>query len=76
MFTVLLARCNSLFAVTVIMLSLGLNGACTLTNLQNCQDLAPNFAGTLYGLINCIGSITGFLAPFVTSLLTEKRVKM
>lgn len=32
-------------AVALITLSLGFNGSATLTNLQNSQDLAPNFAG-------------------------------
>lgn len=76
MLSVLLADCNATFAVTVIILSLGFNGACTLTNLQNCQDLAPNFAGTLYGLVNVLGSLAGPLVPQVVSIITSKRVRI
>jgi hypothetical protein len=36
---------NPYLCVAVVTLSLGFNGAATLTNLQNSQDLAPNFAG-------------------------------
>ncbi len=35
--------------VTFVTLSLGFNGAGVMTNLQNSQDLAPNYAGTVYG---------------------------
>lgn len=74
MLSVLLAGCNAPFAITVIMLSLGSNGAATITNLQNCQDLSPQFAGTLFGIANCIGSITGVLTPYLTSVFTKERV--
>lgn len=35
--------------VAFVTLSLGFNGAGVLTNLQNSQDLAPNYAATVYG---------------------------
>merc|ERR1719376_1388769 len=35
--------------------------------ITNPQDIAPNFAGTVLGLTNCIGSIPGFVAPRVAS---------
>lgn len=50
---------NPYICVTLITLSLGLNGSSTLTNLQNTQDLAPNFAGSIYGIINVIGTTAG-----------------
>lgn len=75
MLSILLARCNAIFAVTVLMLALGSNGAATVTNLQNCQDLSPNFAGTVFGIINCIGSITGYLTPYLTAVLTKEKVR-
>jgi len=37
--------------------------------ITNPQDIAPNFAGTLLGLTNCIGSIPGFVAPSVASAI-------
>lgn len=60
------------WCVAVITTSLGFNGASTLTNLQNSQDLAPNFAGTLYGVINFIGTTTGFLTPMVVGHFSIK----
>uniref|UniRef100_A0A1B0DPH9 Major facilitator superfamily (MFS) profile domain-containing protein n=1 Tax=Phlebotomus papatasi TaxID=29031 RepID=A0A1B0DPH9_PHLPP len=57
--------------VALITLSLGFNGASVLTNLQNSQDLAPNFAGTLYGTMNAIGTTTGFLTPLLVAHFTR-----
>nr|CAH7725017.1 unnamed protein product [Callosobruchus chinensis] len=67
-----LTGCDVNWAIVLITLSLGLNGASTLTNLQNSHDLAPNFAGTLYGIANCIGSTTGFISPLIVGNLTSK----
>lgn len=74
LFMVTLAGCNWVFAVVVIVLSLGFNGASTLTNLANCQDLSPNFAGTIYGLLNFMGTTTGFITPSITSYITREKV--
>lgn len=63
------------WCVAVITISLGFNGASTLTNLQNSQDLAPNYAGTLYGVINFIGTTTGFLTPMVVARFTTEKVR-
>lgn len=65
---------NPYVHVAIITLSLGFNGAATLTNLQNSQDLAPNFAGSLYGIINFIGSSTGFISPMIVAYFTENGV--
>ena len=56
-------------------LSLGFNGCATLTNLLNSHDLAPNFAGTLYGIINTAGTTAGFLAPMVVAYFTKENVR-
>lgn len=62
--------------VTLITLSLGFNGASTVTNLQNSQDLAPNFAGTLYGIINFVGTTTGFITPTLVAHFTKDQNTM
>lgn len=45
-----------------------------MTNLQNTQDLAPNFAGTLYGIINFVGTTSGFLSPLIVAHFTADGV--
>lgn len=62
------------WCVAIITLSLGFNGSSTLTNLLNGQDLAPNFAGSIYSLINFVGTTSGFLSPLVVAYFTKKDV--
>jgi ACS family sodium-dependent inorganic phosphate cotransporter len=38
-------------------------------------DLAPNYAGTLFGIGNSISCICGFAAPFVTGMITQDAVQ-
>ncbi|XP_049940928.1 putative inorganic phosphate cotransporter [Schistocerca serialis cubense] len=63
---------NEAFAVALLSLSLGFNGAAAVTNLANHHDLAPNFAGSLYGIMNTIGSCTGFVFPAVVGYILEQ----
>lgn len=70
------AGCSTVLSVALITLSMGFNGAATLTNLQNHQDLAPNYAGTLYGIANCIGSTAGFFTPMITAYFTRNGVRV
>lgn len=68
------AGCSTALSVSLITLSMGFNGAATLTNLQNHQDLAPNYAGTLYGIANFVGSTAGFFTPMITAYFTKDGV--
>ncbi|XP_032519232.1 putative inorganic phosphate cotransporter [Danaus plexippus] len=63
--------CAPILSVALITFSMGSNGAATLTNLVNHQDLAPNFAGTIYGIANGIGNTAGFITPLVTAYFTK-----
>lgn len=61
-------------AVTFLVIMLGFNGAAVVTMLVNNQDLAPNFAGTLYGIMNCFGSTPGFIIPAINAKILEHKV--
>ncbi|XP_073961716.1 sialin-like isoform X1 [Choristoneura fumiferana] len=78
LFLVLLvyAGCSTVLSVALITLSMGANGAATLTNLQNHQDLAPNYAGSLYGIANAVGSSAGFFTPMITAYFTRDGVRL
>lgn len=67
-----LVGCNHIGAVLILIFSMAINGAAVVTNLQNAQDLAPNFAGSIFGIISLIGGTTGFITPVVTSALIGK----
>lgn len=68
--------CSPMLSIAIITLSMGSNGAATLTNLVNHQDLAPNFAGTLYGIANGVGNTAGFVTPIVTAHFTKNGVRI
>lgn len=35
--------------------------------MMNAHDLAPNFAGTIFGIVNGIANTSGFITPMVTA---------
>lgn len=63
--------CDPVLAMIVMCLAVGLigpvNSGCPLSE----QDIAPNFAGSLKGITNTMGSATGFMAPAVTGAITK-----
>ncbi|ALC41364.1 CG9864 [Drosophila busckii] len=61
------------WCIAIMTISLGFNGAATAANLANSQDLAPNFAGTLYGIINCLGTTPGFFSPLIVAAFTKDK---
>ncbi|XP_076628231.1 sialin isoform X1 [Colletes latitarsis] len=67
------AGCDAVTAIIMLILALTFNGASCQTSLQNHQDLAPNFAGSLYGIMNTFGSFPGFIIPPIIGALTNKR---
>ncbi|XP_076167524.1 sialin isoform X2 [Ptiloglossa arizonensis] len=61
--------CRFVLANIFLILALGFNGAASISNLSNNQDLAPNFAGFLYGIMNTIGSASGIIiSPLVEEI--------
>jgi len=63
--------CNTIMTVLWLCLAVGFNG-CQYAGFLCCHlDLAPAYAGTLLGITNAAANITGFVAPFITGLLTD-----
>lgn len=67
------AGCDAVAAIVMLILALTFNGAACQTSLVNHQDLAPNFAGSLYGIMNTFGSFPGFIIPPIIGALTNER---
>ncbi|RXG60092.1 Sialin [Armadillidium vulgare] len=65
-----LVECNRPWTVTLLFISITLWGAGPTGWLVNHIDLAPNFAGTLFGICNGISSIPGWVSPIVVGALT------
>lgn len=64
---------------TMLTLTLGLFILCVTLQgglysgwMVNSQDIAPNFAGTIYGITNGIGNIPGFVAPKIAGILVNE----
>jgi ACS family sodium-dependent inorganic phosphate cotransporter-like MFS transporter 5 len=66
--------CDRWWTLALLTLSIGLMGAVYSGFLINHLDLAPNLAGTVYGLISGIASINSWLAPLVVATITEGQV--
>ncbi|XP_068217742.1 sialin-like isoform X2 [Palaemon carinicauda] len=63
--------CNSTAAMIFICLAVGLNGTCYAGYCSSTQDIAPNLAGTLLGLGNTLGGLSGSIAPMIMGAITN-----
>ncbi|XP_017789398.1 PREDICTED: putative inorganic phosphate cotransporter isoform X2 [Habropoda laboriosa] len=64
--------CDRVTSVSIFTIALTINGAVTAGYLGNCLDIAPNFAGTIFGIMNTLGSLGGFLSSYMVGTITYK----
>ena len=38
------------------------------------MDLSPNYAGTVMGVVNMVGNVTGFIAPYIVGTIINGNV--
>ena len=57
-------------AVVLLVLAVTTSGCVYSGYFVNHMDIAPQYAGTLMGISNGIGAISGFIAPFIASTVT------
>lgn len=62
---------EALILLTAVM---GLNGGVTAGFMTNHLDLAPNFAGTLFGITNSIASLTSICGPLLVGVIVTDNV--
>ena len=58
-------------AVGVMVLGVALGGIQMFGFGVNHIDIAPRYAGTLYGISNTAACVSGFLVPYIVSVLTH-----
>lgn len=64
-------ECNQkIEAVVLLTIAVGLCGFHFSGYFINHGDIAPAYAGTLFGISNCIATIPGIVAPYVVAELT------
>ena len=51
--------------IALLCLAVGSNGAIYSGEQSSMLDIAPNFAGSVMGIINAVGNVMGFVAPLV-----------
>lgn len=57
-------------AVTLLTIAVSLSGCVFSGYFVNHMDIAPQYAGTLMGISNGVAASSGFIAPYVASILT------
>ncbi len=65
------AGCDKTTVVTLLSLTVGLNGLNSSGVGVNHIDIAPNYAGTLMGISNMASNTMGFITPWIVSVVTE-----
>ncbi|XP_045477543.1 sialin-like isoform X1 [Harmonia axyridis] len=76
MFLYLAIEDNVPIAVALLIIMMAFNGACVVTTIVNPQDLAPNYAGTQFGIMNFFGSMPGFIIPAMVGELTKYKSEL
>lgn len=66
--------CNSIAAIVLLTLAVGVHGAVSTGPLAAVVDIAPNFAGVTLGISGMVGVASGFISPIVVGLLTLNNV--
>ncbi|PBC26385.1 putative inorganic phosphate cotransporter isoform X2 [Apis cerana] len=64
--------CDRVTSVSIFTIALTINGAVTAGYLGNGLDIAPNFAGTIFGMMNTLGSLGGLLSSYMVGTITYK----
>lgn len=69
MFLITLIDRDRFMCIFLLIAAMGFNGfnlaGFTVTHV----DMAPNFAGTLMGLTNCVSNFAGILAPYTVGII-------
>ncbi|XP_064628934.1 sialin-like [Lineus longissimus] len=63
--------CDYMLGVTLLTISCATQGLNLAGYMPNCVDIAPRYSGTIFGLVNTFGTITGIVAPLVVGALTK-----
>lgn len=66
-----LTGCNSTIAVVILTIAVSLIGSYSSGFFQSPMDIAPNFAGSLTGLMNAIGSITPIVSTPIAGTVLQ-----
>ncbi|XP_046439306.1 putative inorganic phosphate cotransporter isoform X1 [Daphnia pulex] len=63
--------CDTVAAVILLTLAVGLSGASYSAFQVNFVEIAPPYAGTLFGVTNAVANLCGFMAPYAVGVLVK-----
>jgi len=66
--------CNTTLTMIVLTLAVGLQGAIYSGFMVNHLDIAPNFAGVIFGITAIFSAIPSWVAPLTVATLTKGQV--
>lgn len=66
-----LVGCDARAALLCLISGMALYGFTVGGQSPLALDIAPDFAGTVMGIVNCMGNLSGMLAPLVTGYIIE-----
>jgi len=64
--------CNPSLAVVMLCFALGINTMCFSGCNVNAVDLSSKYCGIVHGFANTLANISGFVAPTMVGIMTEK----
>lgn len=67
---------HAVYSACLDVFNTAIMGAINLTVNQNSQDLSPNFASSIYGIVNFTGSIGGFVTLYILALFLNVNVRL
>ncbi|XP_069699797.1 putative inorganic phosphate cotransporter [Periplaneta americana] len=73
LFLMAVMGCNPYYSIICLTLSLGFNGASVGSSVANPHDLAPNFAGTIFGIQATLGSLFNAFSGFIAGAITKDK---
>lgn len=60
------------FSIVIFTLSFAFNGSGTAGHMTNTLDIAPNYSGTIYGIANAVGCISGYISTKAVAMITQQ----
>ena len=60
-----------MLAVTLLSIGNGFTGLLSTGPFMNPHDIAPAYAGTIFGISNTFGTVPGIVAPYVVAVMTK-----
>ncbi|XP_074600895.1 putative inorganic phosphate cotransporter isoform X2 [Brevipalpus obovatus] len=70
------AKCDYAWSVVMLFLAMALNGFTYSGFNINHVDIAPDYAGTLMGITNCIANFAGILAPAYVGVVLQDEISL